>query len=119
MSGTKIGGRKAAATNRELYGPKFYQRIGRIGGENGHSGGFASNPELARTAGAKGGRKSKRGARSITNRRIEPRRDDIIALYEQGLSIPRIAKRFRVSAESLRRWARENIDDYGERYEAE
>lgn len=114
MSGTKIGGRKAAATNKELYGPKFYQRIGRIGGARGHSGGFASNPELAKKAGAKGGRISKRGEGSITNKKIEPRREKIIALYESGESIPQIAKRYRVSPETLRRWAKDNIDGYGD-----
>lgn len=34
--------------------------IGSKGGQNGHTGGFAANPELARTAGAKGGRISRR-----------------------------------------------------------
>jgi len=61
MAGTRAGGLKAAKTNREKNGGDFYARIGRIGGRNGHTGGFASNPELARTAGAKGGRISKRG----------------------------------------------------------
>lgn len=61
MAGTRAGGLKAAKTNREKNGEDFYARIGRIGGRNGHTGGFASNPELARTAGAKGGRISKRG----------------------------------------------------------
>lgn len=61
MAGTKAGGRKAAITNREKYGDDFYANIGRKGGANGHTGGFASNPELAKIAGAKGGRKSKRG----------------------------------------------------------
>lgn len=61
MAGTKAGGRKAAKTNRAKYGSDFYAEIGRKGGHNGHTGGFASNPELARIAGAKGGRKSKRG----------------------------------------------------------
>lgn len=60
MPGTKAGGRKAAATNMKKYGSEFYKRIGSKGGQNGHTGGFASNPELARTAGAKGGRISKR-----------------------------------------------------------
>lgn len=60
MAGTKAGGRKAAATNRAKYGDSFYRRIGSKGGQNGHTGGFASNPELAKTAGAKGGRISKR-----------------------------------------------------------
>lgn len=34
--------------------------IGSKGGRNGHTGGFAANPELAKTAGAKGGRISRR-----------------------------------------------------------
>jgi len=61
MAGTKEGGRKAAATNKLRHGEGFYARIGAKGGRNGHTGGFASNPELARIAGAKGGRKSRRG----------------------------------------------------------
>ena len=61
MSGTKAGGQKAAATNKAKYGKEFYANIGRKGGRNGHTGGFAANPELAKIAGAKGGRKSKRG----------------------------------------------------------
>lgn len=62
MAGTKEGGKKAAATNKRKYGDDWYNRIGKIGGSNGHTGGFASNPQLARIAGAKGGRISKRGA---------------------------------------------------------
>ena len=61
MPGTKAGGAKAAKTNKERWGNDFYSRIGQKGGRNGHTGGFASNPELARVAGAKGGRKSRRG----------------------------------------------------------
>lgn len=61
MAGTKEGGRKASITNKLKHGEDFYQRIGRKGGRNGHTGGFASNPELARIAGAKGGRLSRRG----------------------------------------------------------
>lgn len=61
MSGTKAGGMKAAATNKAKYGIGFYSRIGKIGGHNGHTGGFFANPELARIAGSKGGRRSKRG----------------------------------------------------------
>lgn len=61
MSGTKAGGIKAAKTNLEKYGADFYKRIGHKGGKNGHTGGFAANRELARTAGAKGGKISKRG----------------------------------------------------------
>ena len=61
MAGTKEGGKKAAATNKAKYGAEFYARIGQKGGRNGHTGGFAANPELARIAGARGGRISRRG----------------------------------------------------------
>lgn len=61
MAGNMVGGKKAAATNRERYGDNFYASIGRKGGKNGHTGGFAADPELARKAGAIGGKKSKRG----------------------------------------------------------
>jgi general stress protein YciG len=60
MAGTKVGGKRAAATNKALYGEDFYKRIGARGGKNGRTGGFAANPELARIAGAKGGRISRR-----------------------------------------------------------
>lgn len=60
MSGTKSGGLKASTTNKAKYGNDFYRIIGAKGGRNGHTGGFHNNPELARTAGAKGGRISRR-----------------------------------------------------------
>ena len=61
MAGTREGGKKAALANKERYGRDFYAAIGRIGGKAGHTGGFAADPELARRAGAIGGKKSKRG----------------------------------------------------------
>ena len=68
MAGTKAGGAKAAATNREKYGKDFYSRIGQKGGRNGTTGGFAANRELAKIAGQKGGRISRRGpARTTIN----------------------------------------------------
>ena len=60
MAGTKAGGVKAANTNKERHGKDFYAKIGAKGGVNGHTGGFAANRELARIAGAKGGRISRR-----------------------------------------------------------
>lgn len=60
MAGTKAGGLKAAQTNKAKYGKEFYARIGAKGGKLGHTGGFAANPELAKIAGAKGGRISRR-----------------------------------------------------------
>lgn len=61
MAGTKAGGKRAAETNIRLHGKDFYKRIGAIGGKRGTTGGFAANRELARIAGAKGGRISRRG----------------------------------------------------------
>ena len=61
MSSTKISGKRAKATIYKKYGDDFYKNIGAIGGKNGNTGGFASNPELAREAGRKGGKISRRG----------------------------------------------------------
>lgn len=61
MSGTVAGGKAAARTNKETHGADFYKRIGAIGGRNGTTGGFAANRELAKQAGRKGGKISKRG----------------------------------------------------------
>lgn len=60
MAGTKEGGAKAAATNKTKYGADFYKKIGSVGGKNGNTGGFYANRVLARIAGAKGGRLSRR-----------------------------------------------------------
>ncbi len=60
MAGTKAGGMKAAATNKSKHGADFYAKIGSKGGQAGHTGGFAANPALARIAGAKGGKISRR-----------------------------------------------------------
>lgn len=65
MAGTKTGGLKAAAKNKAR-DPLFYAKIGAKGGKNGRTGGFAANPDLARIAGAKGGRISRRKKISIT-----------------------------------------------------
>lgn len=67
MSGTIVGGKRAAATNKAKHGEDFYKNIGRKGGQNGHTGGFAANPELARIAGAKGGKTSRRRPKKLTD----------------------------------------------------
>lgn len=64
MAGTKAGGLKAAQKNLQK-DPNFYAKIGAKGGKNGRTGGFAANPDLARIAGAKGGRISRRGKAKI------------------------------------------------------
>lgn len=60
MPGTKVGGVKAAETNKARYGDDFYKVIGSEGGKKSMGGGFARDPELAKVAGAKGGRKSRK-----------------------------------------------------------
>jgi general stress protein YciG len=60
MAGTKLGGSKAAATNRKKYGKDFYAKIGAKGGQMGHTGGFYANRDLARKAGQMGGKISRR-----------------------------------------------------------
>lgn len=67
MPGTKEGGRLAAATNKARYGEDFYGRIGSKGGstKTRTPKGFAARPDLARSAGATGGRKSRRRKRQL------------------------------------------------------
>ena len=57
--------KKTRATLIKKYGSEekareFFQSIGRKGGKATGLKGFATNPELARIAGAKGGKKSRR-----------------------------------------------------------
>jgi general stress protein YciG len=61
MAGSNSGGKKAAATNKKLHGEDFYARIGAMGGRKSTTGGFWANRSLARRAGAKGGKISRRG----------------------------------------------------------
>jgi uncharacterized protein len=66
MPGTRSGGKRAASTNKSKYGSDFYARIGAKGGKATGLKGFAVNRDLARIAGAKGGKKSRRHARVTT-----------------------------------------------------
>ncbi len=65
MSGTIVGGKKAAKKNIERQGADFYRRIGAVGGRNGNTGGFKGGSELASTAGTLGGRRSKHGYKFV------------------------------------------------------
>jgi hypothetical protein len=71
MAGTKIGGQRAAKSNKERHGDDFYEKIGSKGGKNGHTGGFAAKTPCdcqvvlgphhkAQCAGRWGGIKSRR-----------------------------------------------------------
>lgn len=61
MSGSRLGGLKASETNKKKYGEDFYKNIGRRGGKACVPKGFAVNPDLAKRAGSRGGKLSKRG----------------------------------------------------------
>lgn len=60
MGQTKAGAIKARQKIIELYGEDFYSHIGKKGGSNGTTGGFAHSRDLARRAGKIGGLKSTR-----------------------------------------------------------
>lgn len=64
--GDEVATAKWKNTMRKKYGGvdgvhNMMRIIGSKGGQNGHTGGFAANPALARVAGAKGGKISRRG----------------------------------------------------------
>lgn len=59
MSGSVEGGHKAAAKNKANHGDDYYERIGRKGGAARVPKGFGVDRELARRAGAIGGRISR------------------------------------------------------------
>ena len=69
MAGTKAGAKKASNTMKKRYGDDYYHRIGKVGGQNGRTGGFYANREKARNAGAKGGRISSRAGIKSKNKR--------------------------------------------------
>lgn len=63
MAGSRIGGLKAAKTNKEKYGDDFFAIQGAKGGSTPTTKpkGFAANRSLAAKAGKIGGEKSRRG----------------------------------------------------------
>lgn len=67
MSGTKVGGMKAAQTNKLIHGKDFYKIIGKKGGsKTGILKGFAlMDKERIKECGYKGGSISRRGKAKI------------------------------------------------------
>lgn len=99
-----------------------FQRMGSLGGQHSHTGGFYGNPERARIAGCKGGQISRRGAGSVTKTKIEPNAEKIEKLYYDGMSIPQIAQKLDIPYGALLKWAKEELVGYQakddiERYE--
>lgn len=82
---------------------KFMQRIGQIGGRNGHTGGFASNRELAREAGRKGGTISRRGPK----RELDKYKPAILEMMAQGMTTAKIAEEVNLPYDPVRRLVRE------------
>lgn len=108
MSGTKIGGQKAAATNRERHGEGFYARIGKKGGHNGREGGFAANPELAKIAGRKGGSVSRRG--KAYGPLFAEKRKLILELWYKDTPYTEIAKQIGLPYNATRVWIHKNLE---------
>ena len=90
MAGTIEGGRKARETNYKLHGKDFYSKIGAMGGRAGNTGGFAANPELAKIAGAIGGRKSRRGP--SRNSEYDLNHAKIVSMHKEGYSYAAISR---------------------------
>lgn len=112
MAGNVLGGMKAAKTNKERYGNDFYRRNGRKGGRNGHTGGFASNPELAKLAGARGGKISKRGGGY--KKQIEANADLITSMYvDEEKSIAEISRIVGIPYQSVQKFVNRNIRGVG------
>lgn len=60
MAGSKLGGLHAAETNKEKYGPDFYAKIGKLGGQAGRGYAFGHGKVDPARAGQVGGKKSRR-----------------------------------------------------------
>ena len=88
MAGTKAGAKKAVISIKEKYGEDFYQKIGRKGGQNGHTGGFAYDHELAVRAGTIGGKKSRRGP--AKSKRVKIAVEYLHAEQEDGIKVATI-----------------------------
>lgn len=88
MAGTKAGAKKAVVSIKEKYGENFYREIGRKGGQNGTTGGFAASHELAVRAGAIGGKKSRRGP--AKNKRVKIDVEFLHAEQEENIEVATI-----------------------------
>lgn len=113
MVGTKEGGLKAAATNRELHGEDFYKRIGAKGGSKItlKRKGFGANPERAKWAGAKGGLKSRRGPTQRTLDLIDEHEIEILTMKSSGFSCSQIGRTFGIPPNTVKRWLAKQIGE--------
>lgn len=86
---------------------EHFRKMGAKGGINGHTGGFAANKELAKVAGAKGGKNSTRGAAVWPE--IEKHKDEVRNLYLMGIGIPEISRRLGFTNASIRLYIKKNF----------
>lgn len=106
MSGTREGGIKTAKTNYKRHGKDFYKKIGQKGGSHSTPGGFGTEkvgrdgltgPERSKMAGAKGGRRSRRGKDPRINEIWEKNKAKVYAWRDMGVGIIKISKRLGIS----------------------
>lgn len=110
---TEAGGKKAVEKFRktmlELYGSEeamreHYRQMGKKGGMMSSSGGFAANPELAKTAGRKGGSMSRGSYTKGYSKRWREIAPEAQAMYRTGeYSIREIAEKFDFGVSAMRR----------------
>ena len=99
MSGTSAGAAKAMETIYKKHGKDYFRTIGKSGGQNSSTGGFAQGEagrERARQAGSVGGKKSKPGKTTYVDykgekvslleysRRVGVNYETIRARYKRG-----------------------------------
>lgn len=111
----KIATEKWKKTMVKKYGSitNKMREIGRIGGQNGkgpdYKGGFAGNPELARKAGAKGGKISRRGPSNKTQKLIDANYTKISLMVMDNHSVKDIAEETGIPKHLLYKFIREEI----------
>lgn len=106
MAGTRLGGLKAQKTNTERHGKDYYKEIGRKGGLAGHTGGF-KDLKLARLAGEKGGRASKRGPAAYSQIACaRANKHTIFRMIESGRTYREIGAKFGISPTILSKFVR-------------
>ncbi len=103
--GTHAGGIKARDKNIAAYGDDFYKRIGSIGGKAGVGTlkGFATNKDLARIVGRKGGAISRRGQKKKPITIHIPVKTQVMVDYQASLTFPDIMYKRIGWLEKLRR----------------
>ncbi len=109
--------KKWRETMFNTYGPNwrdYFKKIGTKGGRNGkgvnYRGGFASNPALAKIAGAKGGRCSTRRSKHECDKEWNDNKGKIMRMYYEGYTVKDIANTLNLNYSSIRRKIQEELE---------